>query len=168
MAIRSLVSHPTSESLSLLVHLLEDKNYEVRAGAAGALGALGDRGAIQPLIRVFLEDTEWLVCFSAAVSLGNLQDPRAYDVLLHALNHPEVMIQQAAIAALGEIGAVDALDSLLCFARSDDWLMRKCLATTLGNLPSPKSMSALNYLAKDDHPQVSATAAAVLEQIHEP
>lgn len=168
MAIRSLVSHPSAESVSLLVQLLDDPNYEIRAGAAGALGYVGDHNIVQALARVFLEDTEWLVRFSAAVSLGNLQDPGAYAVLLHALEHSEVIVQQAAIAALGEIKAVDALESLLPFVQAEDWMIRKSLATTLGNLPSPKSISALKYLAKDDNPQVAAAAAVALELIHEP
>lgn len=168
MAIRSLTSHPSTEAVSLLVQLLDDPNYEIRAGAAGALGYVGDHNTVQALSRVFWEDTEWLVRFSAAVSLGNLQNPRAYEVLLHGLDHSEVIVQQAAIAALGEIKAFDALDSLLHFVPSADWMIRQYLATALGNLPSPKSISALKYLAKDDHPQVAAAATLALEQIHEP
>ena len=167
MAIRSLVSHPSAEAISLLVQMLDDPNYEIRAGAAGALGAVGDHQVVQGLSRVFLEDTEWLVRFSAAVSLGNLKDPRADAVLLHALDHAEVLVQQAAIAALGEIKAVNAVDSLLCFVQSEDWLVRKTLATTLGNLPTAKSLSALNYLAKDDHPQVATAALLALERIRQ-
>lgn len=168
MAIRSLTSHPSAEAVSLLVQLLDDPNYEIRAGAAGALGYVGDDNTVQALSRIFWEDTEWLVRFSAAVSLGNLQDPRAYAVLLHALEHTEVIVQQAAIAALGEIKAFDALDTLLCFVQSEDWMVRQYLANALGNLPSPKSLSALKYLAKDDNPQVSSAATLALEHINEP
>lgn len=168
MAIRSLIHHPSAESVSLLVQLLDDPNYEIRAGAAGALGQVGDHHIVKALSRVFLEDTEWLVRFSAAVSLGNLKDPSAYAVLLHALDHSEVIVQQAAIAALGEIKAFDALESLLPFVQAEDWMIRKSLATTLGNLPGPKSISALKYLAKDDNPQVAAAATVALELIHEP
>ncbi|WP_299487815.1 HEAT repeat domain-containing protein [Acaryochloris sp. IP29b_bin.137] len=168
MAIRSLASHPSAESISLLVQMLDDPNYEIRAGAAGALGVVGDHNTVQALSRAFLEDTEWLVRFSAAVSLGNLQNPRADEVLLQALEQPELIVQQAAIAALGEIKAFEALDTLLRFVQSEDWLVRKYLATALGNLPCSKSISALKYLAKDDHPQVAAAATIALEQIDEP
>jgi len=41
-----------------------------------ALGYLGDPRAFEPWYG-FYEDTEWLVRFSAAVSLGNIKDPRA-------------------------------------------------------------------------------------------
>ncbi|MEM9807551.1 MAG: HEAT repeat domain-containing protein, partial [Cyanobacteria bacterium P01_D01_bin.56] len=108
---------------------------------------------------------DWLVRFSAAVSLGNLKDPRAHDALIQALNSPEVILQQAAIAACGEIGDVSALDDILAFAQSDDWLVRQRLAEALGNMPTDKSISALRYMAKDNHSQVSEAAQISLDRL---
>jgi len=68
--------------LSTLVSLLDDPDYGIRADAVGALGYLGDPRAFEPWYGLL--DTEWLVRFSAAVSLGN-KDPRACDVLVRAL-----------------------------------------------------------------------------------
>jgi HEAT repeat protein len=116
-------------------------------------------------VRAFYEDTEWLVRFSAAVSLGNLKDIRAQQVLLQALNSPETIIKQAAIAALGEIKALDSLEWLLPFVSSEDWLIRQRLAEALGNLPGEKSQSALRFLAKDDHPQVRSAAEISLQRL---
>ncbi len=76
-------------------------------------------------------------------------------------------LQQAAIAALGELRAVNAVDAILRFAQSPDWLVRQRLAEALGNLPSPKSMSALKYLERDSHPQVAAAAALSLQRLEE-
>ncbi len=101
MAIFALGLKPTEECYPILVNLLEtDPDYGIRADAAGALGYLADSRAFEPLVRAFYEDTQWLVRFSAAVSLGNLQDIRAKQVLLEALESKEVVLQQAAIAAL--------------------------------------------------------------------
>lgn len=168
MAVFGLGVKPTPEGLPLLVHLLQhDPDYGIRADAAGALGYLGDERAVEPLIHALYEDTEWLVRFSAAVSLGNLGDSRAYDVLMQALAAPEPVIQQAVIAALGEIGAVAAVEKLLTFVQSEDWLVRQRLAEALGNLPSPKTKAALQYLAKDNHPQVRAAANYSLSRLAE-
>lgn len=159
MAIFALGIKQTLESLPLLVKILEtDPDYGIRADAAGALGYLEDPRAFEPLIRSFYEDTDWLVRFSAAVSLGNLKDPRAHDALIQALHSPEVILQQAAIAAFGEIGDLTALDEILAFVQSEDWLVRQRLAEALGNLPSEKGTSALRYMAKDSHPHVSESA----------
>jgi HEAT repeat protein len=81
------------------------------------------------------------------------------------LGSEEVVLQQAAIAALGEIRDLEAIDSILNFAKSDDWLVRQRLAEALGNLPSPKSISALKYLEKDSHPHVAEAATISLKQL---
>ena len=131
------------------------------------MGYLGDPRAFEPLVRAFYEDTEWLVRFSAAVSLGNIKDPRAREVLTQALNSEEVVIQQAAIAALGEIKSTESVDDILRFAQSDDWLVRQRLAEALGQLKTDKSISALKFLAKDNHPQVSKAAAVCLQRFED-
>ena len=166
MAVFTLGIKQTDESYPLLVQLLQtDSDYGIRAGAAGALGYLEDERAFEALVRAFYEDESWLVRFSAAVSLGNLKNPRAKDVLIGALDSSEVILQQAAIAALGEIESIDSLESILRFVRSDDWLVRQYLADALGNLPDPKSISALKYLEKDSHPQVARAATVSLKRL---
>ncbi|WP_338038124.1 HEAT repeat domain-containing protein [Neosynechococcus sphagnicola] len=84
---------------------------------------------------------------------------------MQALESSEVVVQQAAIAALGEIHDLEAVDAILSFAQAEDWLVRQRLAEALGNLPTPKSLSALKYLEKDSHPQVSAAAQISLQRL---
>lgn len=166
MAVFGLGLKPDSETFEILMNLLKsDPDYGIRADAAGALGYLEDVRAFEALVRAFYEDTDWLVRFSAAVALGNLKDPRAHDVLLQALKSEEVVVRQAAIAAIGEIGDLEALEEILAFAPDPDWLIRQRLAEALGNLPSPKSESALRFLEKDPHPQVSTAARIALERL---
>jgi HEAT repeat protein len=167
MAIFALGIKPTEKCYPILVRLMEtDPDYKIRADAAGALGYLEDPRAFEPLVRAFYEDTDWLVRFSAAVSLGNLKNPQAFDVLMQALESEEVVLQQAAISALGEIRAIASLDAILRFAQSEDWLIRQRLAEALGNLPSDKTQSALKYLAKDSHFQVSEAAKISLQRLN--
>jgi HEAT repeat protein len=85
--------------------------------------------------------------------------------LIDALDSAEVIVQQAAIAALGEVGALEAVDKMLTFVQSDDWLVRQRLAESLGKLPCDKSRSALKYLEKDSHPQVADAARYALQQL---
>ena len=168
MAVFALGIKPTAECFPILVDLLEgDDDYGIRADAAGALGYLNDIRAFEPLTRAFYEDTNWLVRFSAAVSLGNLQDIRAKELLMEALDSEEVILQQAAIAALGEIKAIDSVDKILTFAASEDWLVRQRIAEALGNLDTEKSRSALRFLAKDMHPQVKEAAKISLERLEQ-
>lgn len=166
MAVFAMGIKPDAETFDILVKLVEtDPDYGIRADAAGALGYLEDPRGFEPLVRAFYEDTDWLVRFSAAVSLGNLKDPRAHDVLVEALSSDEVVIQQAAIAAVGEVGDVAAVDNILTFAQSEDWLVRQRLAEALANLPSPKTEPALRFMEKDPHPQVAEAARISLQRL---
>ena len=166
MAIFALGVKKTEECFPILVKLLEtDPDYGIRADAAGALGYLKDIRAFEPLVRAFYEDTQWLVRFSAAVSLGNLGDIRAKEVLIKALESDEIVLQQAAISALGEIHAEDCIDKILNFVQSEDWLVRQRLAESLGNFKNPQSISALQFMAKDSHPQVQEAAKISLQKI---
>ncbi len=168
MAVFALGVKVTPESYPILIDILaNDPDYGIRADAAGALGYLEDIRAFEGLVRAFYEDTDWLVRFSAAVSLGNLKDPRAFDVLMRALDSPEIVLQQAAIAALGEIKAIAAVDRLVLFIEAEDWMTRQRLAESLGQLPTAKSISALKYLTKDSHPHVSAAATICLQRLNE-
>lgn len=166
MAVFSLGIKPTAASLSQLTYILEsDPDYNIRAMAAGALGYLGDPLAFKPLRHAFFEDTDWLVQFSAAVSLGNLKDPQAVDVLLEALDSDRTLLQEAAVMALGEIGALEQVHRVLALVASEDWMMRKRVADALGNLPCSQSQSALRYLAADSHSQVAEAAALALKRL---
>lgn len=168
MAVFAMGLKPDEETFDILVKLVEtDPDYGIRADAAGALGYLEDRRAFEVLVRAFYEDTDWLVRFSAAVALGNLKDPRAHDVLVEALQSEEVVIQQAAIAAIGEVGDIDGVDDILNFAQAEDWLVRQRLAEALANLPTPKTEPALRFLAKDPHPQVAEAARISLQRLRD-
>jgi HEAT repeat protein len=160
MAAFALGIKPGPDSLALLVQTLTtDPDYNVRAMAAGALGYLGDRQALPALSHAFFEESNWLVKFSAVVALGDLQDPQAMGVLLTALESDQSLVQEAAIMAIGAMGAVEQVERLLRFVGSEDWMIRKRVAEALGNLPSPQSQSALRYLSQDTNPQVAAAAA---------
>lgn len=168
MAVFAMGLKPDAETFDILAKLVEtDPDYGIRAGAAGALGYLEDPRGFEVLVRAFYEDTDWLVRFSAAVALGNLKDPRAHDVLLAALNSEEVVIQQAAIAAIGEVGDVAAVEDILNFAQAEDWLVRQRLAEALANLPSPKTEPALRFLERDSHPQVAEAARISLQRLRD-
>lgn len=168
MAVFAMGIKPDEETFDILIRLVEtDPDYGIRADAAGALGYLEDQRAFPVLVRAFYEDTDWLVRFSSAVALGNLKDPRAHDVLVEALKSEEVVIQQAAIAAIGEVGDVDAVDDILNFAQAEDWLVRQRLAEALAHLPSPKTEPALRFLERDAHPQVAQAARISLQRLND-
>ncbi|AFY72100.1 PBS lyase HEAT domain protein repeat-containing protein (plasmid) [Thalassoporum mexicanum PCC 7367] len=168
IAIFSLGIKPDPSNLDILTQILiSDPDYNMRAIAAGALGYLEDDRALEPLRHAFYEDHSWLVQFSAAVALGNLKNTRAEAVLIEALQSKQELLQEAAIAALGEIGSISAVDYLLPFATAKDWTIRKRLAEALGNLPTAKSKEALQMLEQDENKFVAQAAKLAQQQLND-
>ncbi len=46
-----------------------------------------------------------------------------------------------------------------------DWLIRQRLAEALGHLPAEKTIAALKFLVKDEHPQVREAARLSLQKL---
>jgi HEAT repeat protein len=103
-----------NQAVDSLIHSLEsDVDPYVREAAAAALGEIGDGRALDPLIKGltvgYRSGYRILYCFSCAVALGKLHDPRGVPALLAALDHAggrqESWIghRRAAVTALIEI-----------------------------------------------------------------
>lgn len=98
----------------------EDGGYPLRRNAARALGKLGDRRAVEPLIRC-LESPDVYVREAAAQSLEMLGDPSSIPALLKLLEGGVEAAQQvpgkphlvqpytSILEALGTIGATEAI-----------------------------------------------------------
>ncbi|MBH8566093.1 HEAT repeat domain-containing protein [Nostoc sp. CENA67] len=115
------------EAIDLLVAALEDEDdrtngggYPLRRNAARALGKLGDRRAVPPLMRA-LECSDFYVREAAAQSLEMLGDVSCIPILIELLKdnvpgtlpatEPPQLAQpyDAILEALGTLGATDAI-----------------------------------------------------------
>jgi HEAT repeat protein len=103
----------------LLRAALADSYWEVRAGAAEALGAIDDRDAVELLIERLAGDEVWSVRARAAASLGKLHDRRATRPLRVALGDMASFVRRAAAVALGELADPEAVEALAAAAESD-------------------------------------------------
>jgi hypothetical protein len=83
-----------------LVRELDNASANVRSSAAAALGALGIRTAVEPLIRVLRDDADSVVRTEAARALGALGDSRAVEPLIDALACAHDDVREAASDAL--------------------------------------------------------------------
>lgn len=91
-----------SESVPALVRVLQDKDQSVRVHAAHALGAIGDRSAIEPLIAT-LNDPLSSVRAASAESLGRIRAAEAIPVLTQKLADPEAEVCVKAAQAVWRI-----------------------------------------------------------------
>ena len=104
----------STDAVSSLLYCLNNKNenYRVRLACADALGKIGDRFAVAPLIDVAKDETEKSVYLreGAVFALGLLGDTRAIDPLVNILETKQgimnkfTFLKERAIEALSKMG----------------------------------------------------------------
>ncbi|MGC9444583.1 MAG: HEAT repeat domain-containing protein [Candidatus Methanospirareceae archaeon] len=112
-----------------LIQALTDEHWDVRRGAAYALGNLGE-AAVEPLVRA-LTDDQWDIRRKAAWALGNIGDPRAVAPLLHALKDDHADVREQVAWALGALRDFKALEPLIQALSDADSSVRRQAARSL-------------------------------------
>jgi HEAT repeat protein len=150
-------------SLRLLRDLLNDPEADVQAAAADCLGALKLHDAFEDLQQLYQTTPEWLVQFSIIATLGELGDPRAFELLKQALASDNGLIQTAAISSLGELGDVEAIPLLAPYSTNSDWQVRYRVVQALTNLGGAEAKSILATLVDDEVEAIAKEAKKALE-----
>ena len=154
----------------LIKALAWQQQDDIRAGAARALGQIGDTRAVMPLT-VTLRDPQWSVRLASAEALAQIPDVRALDHLIAASSDDSVFVRMAAGRALVNIGppAVEPLIEAL----TDDELSvpytRQTAATALGRLHDLGAVEPLvGALLKDTSADTRLFAADSLGMLGDP
>ncbi len=138
--------------------LFNDPEPDVQAAAADAIGGLELVEAYDDLAKVYRETSEWLVQFSIIAALGELGDPRGFELLKEALHSNNNLLQTAAIGSMGELGNDSAIPLLAEFADHEDWQIRYRLVQALGRLGGAEAERVITLLANDESEQVAKEA----------
>lgn len=141
-----------------------DPEADVQAAAADAIGALRLTSVYDDLAAAYTGTSEWLVQLSIVATLGELGEPRAFDLLQAALESGNSLISTAAVGALGELGDERALPLLMPYLNSEDWQIRHRLVHALSHFPQPEALAALQTLAQDESAIVADAAAHHLQK----
>ena len=152
-----------TENLELTLELLRDRLFndsepDVQAAAADAIGGLKLTEAYDDLANAYHQSSEWLVQFSIIATLGELGEPRGFELLKEALNSDVNLLQTAAIGSLGELGDQRAVEILKPFADNEDWQIRYRLVQALGRLGGEQAQTILQQLVNDEVAQVAQEA----------
>jgi HEAT repeat protein len=162
----------------------------VREAAAQALGELGDKRAVKPLLSVLKKYSDaGRTGRAAATALGRLGDRRAVESLIDVLN--DSVLSESAAQALGMLGEPRAVDPLVDLLRgqynnypAEDALVqfgpayavvplirtldeasadvRVRIARVLGELHDERAVTALADLLRDSEDEVRSAAAKAL------
>lgn len=147
----------------LLVTALADGDPGVRRRATEEAGRLGDPAAGPALVER-LADADDGVVEAAAHALGELPDPDpAWVAALAALvaGHPEVVVRETAVAALGSAGLEAGRNAVLA-ATTDVATVRRRAVLALAAFEGDDIEAALQRLAEDRDRQVRQSAEDLL------
>ncbi|MEA5564020.1 phycobilisome degradation protein NblB [Anabaena sp. UHCC 0399] len=152
-------------SLDLLRALLSDPEADVQAAAADCLGALKLHAAFEDLQQLYHTTPEWLVQFSIIAALGELGDPRSFELLKEALSSDVELVQTAAISSMGELGDLQAVPLLASYATNPDWQMRYRVVQALTRLGGAEAKSILETLTNDQVEAIATEAKKSLDSV---
>ncbi len=146
-----------------LLKALQDKNPHVRQAAAVALGRLYEARAVVPLALVLHRPGERQTAVRSLRQLGNL----VINPLDTASKHPSSEMRQAAVTAMGEIGDLWAVQSLLFALQHHDPATRAAAAQSLVKLGRPAAVAVTSLIQNVD-PEVRLIAVETLKKIGDP
>mmetsp|Transcript_2625 Transcript_2625/g.7898 ORF Transcript_2625/g.7898 Transcript_2625/m.7898 type:complete len:225 (-) Transcript_2625:26-700(-) len=122
--LRDLIAHETDSS--------------VRAAVADAFCAIGIPEAYEDVESIYRDSGEVMVQFSILAGLGELGNPKAFDLLKEVLEDEgsEELLKVAAIGALGELGDKRAKDLIKPFTEAEDATIKTRAEQALQSLQS--------------------------------
>jgi quinoprotein glucose dehydrogenase len=150
------------DGVRMLIPALKDPSPRVRMFAGIALGKIGDKSAIEPLIKMLAEnkDEDANVRHAAVMGLHGVND--ASTVFAHATD-PDVSVRMGVLLALRHYNDVRIAQML----NDADPLIVVEAARAINDLPLPSAMPALAALIDrvDSLPMVPETADALLRRV---
>ena len=156
-----------------MLDALKNDTHEIRIKVAEALGTIGDRRAITPLIDTLNNDPHKEVQALTATALGNIRARRAVPALTAALSYDDTTATNAA-EALGKIGVTteEVLQKLVLMAMDKQRreTLRLAAIAALWQLKPDEAKQPMLLLMFSDEtsPIIRANAVKVLSRIKAP
>ncbi|MCM1010586.1 MAG: HEAT repeat domain-containing protein [Fusobacterium sp.] len=173
MSAKAIAHLKDTTAVTPLLYCLNNKeeNYKIRLACADALGKLGDRYAVAPLIEVVTDQNERSVYVkeSAACALGLIGDVRAIEPLVNILNSSKgilnrfTFLKERVIEALGKLGSSEFVFTALKNSLVDDSAQVRISAIeAIMNSENPKSSETIKPLLQDKDEEVRKNALIAL------
>jgi len=171
--IMTVIGSPLAEKA--FVRALEDRDVNVSAAAAEALGEIGSHASVEPLVQS-LKASSWTRC-SVAKSLGQIGGAEAARALQQLTRDDDPMVVFTAVEALGSVRDPAAIESLLPLLKHENQLIvNKAIASieqieddippdVWNRLRGQISVDSIVALLRDPAATLRHRAAALLGQI---
>lgn len=162
MCAKAIANQKNTDVVSSLLYCLnnKDEHYKVRLACADALGRIGDRFAVAPLIEVVKDEDEKSVYLreSAASALGLLGDARALDPLVSILETKQGILDK--FTFLKE----RAIEALIKMGFADNERVYKALKNSLADESAQVRINAIEALMDSENPKAYDTIKKCLDE----
>ncbi len=155
-----------SGAVQPLIARLDDRQAEVRAAAAGALGTLEAEAAAQPLANLLMTNRIGATA-EIATALQRIGRP-SIEPLSPALDHPDLDVRLTATQTMATIGTEDAVVPLGRALADDEARVRRAAADALRNLADERVLPQLATALGDSDSSVYYAARDALARIGRP
>lgn len=160
MCAKAIANQKNTDVVSSLLYCLNNKNehYKVRLACADALGRIGDRFAVAPLIDVVKDEDEKSVYLreSAVSALGLLGDSRALDPIVSILETKQGIINK--FTFLKE----RAIEAIMKVGFGDNERVFRALKNSLADESAQVRINAIEALMDSEHPKAFDTIKKTL------
>ena len=162
MCTKAIANHKNTDVVSSLLYCLNNKNenYRLRLACADALGKLGDRYAVAPLIDVVKDEDEKSVYVkeSAVRALALLGDARALDPLVSILETKQGIMSKFSFLKEKVIEALDKIGF------SNDERVVRALKSSLYDESPQVRINAIEALMDSENPKAYETIKKCLTE----
>lgn len=153
--------------VSALISFLSEKSPRLRYSSAKALGDIGNKSAVSPLVDTLLKDDNWQVKKFTAEALGKLKDKKASEALSTALlNDGNEFVRGECARAIGAIGDKSCVPSLIKALKDKSPEARAPTAEVLGDFQVKEASQEIATMVEQDRSyEVRASCAYALGKI---
>ncbi len=153
-AIAELSKIKAQETTELLTNVVFDKSedWKVKIIAIRALGEINDPEIVDKLVTIFnnpfLNEECPAIKLNTALSLGKKfnRGTRAVDSLIEALNQDNLLIKEAVIEALGEIGDPKAVPSMISLLEDENFAIKISAIRALEKIGDSRALPFLEKI----------------------
>ncbi|MDD5224506.1 MAG: HEAT repeat domain-containing protein [bacterium] len=148
-----------------LIKALPDPQENVHWKIAFALGEIGDKKAVDPLL-AFVTPKTCPRCWHAAWALGRIGDKRATGAILSLLGHPETVVRRHSVMSLKMLRDPAAVDGLLGLLEDPDWEIRQYASEALVEI-GPSAIPSIDNRKGASAPELRKKLDWIIETIRE-
>ncbi len=150
----------------LVIKGLKDNDQQLRKMAAKAAIGMDDPELTTALVETLANPYEVeSVRYLAAEALGGIQDERAIEPLLKAMDDEKPAVRYSAAAALAKFGDQKVVDRLIGGLRDGNEFVRSSVAYALGSIGNSEALNALMNALEDESEVVRFSIAKALGAI---